>query len=320
MAGFFALCLILSACGQSAEAAWQEQYDLGVKYLDEGNYEEAIIAFTAAIDIDDKRPEGFIGRGDAYALSGDTEDNLSAAQADYEEAIALDETLPEAWLGLADVYIRRGDFEKAEEILQKALEILHSDDLIEEKLQEFSSTAITDAQGRERKTIWRSPEGDIESYHITYYDGSGQCSRVEYFDADGALQNYEVLQYFESGYSSERYGADDQLMYSEIHIELKDNTQFYSRVERYDGEGNLTGYTEYGENKNQHYGPNGESKGYELYEYNDDGQMTKWLRYNADGQLWEYYVSEYDLEGNRIRYTHYDADGNELNHIDYSKS
>ena len=53
-----------------------------MRYLSEGNYEEAIIAFTAAIEIDAKRPEGYIGRGDAYTLSGDTEDNLSAAQAE----------------------------------------------------------------------------------------------------------------------------------------------------------------------------------------------------------------------------------------------
>ena len=31
---------------------WQEQYELGVRYLSEGNYEEAIIAFTAAIEIE----------------------------------------------------------------------------------------------------------------------------------------------------------------------------------------------------------------------------------------------------------------------------
>ena len=50
-----AVLLLLTACGQTAEAAWQEQYDLGMKYLSEGNYEEAIIAFTAAIEIDPKR-------------------------------------------------------------------------------------------------------------------------------------------------------------------------------------------------------------------------------------------------------------------------
>ena len=46
-------------------------------------------------------------------MSGDTEDNLSAALSDYEAAIALDETLPGGWLGLADVYIRQGDYDKA---------------------------------------------------------------------------------------------------------------------------------------------------------------------------------------------------------------
>ena len=49
----FGLC----ACGKKETAAtWQEQYDLGVRYLSEGNYEEAIIAFTAAIEIDPKNP------------------------------------------------------------------------------------------------------------------------------------------------------------------------------------------------------------------------------------------------------------------------
>ena len=61
-----AASLFLCACGQSAEAAWQEQYDLGVRYLSEGNYEEAIIAFTAAIDIDPKQPDAYLGLADVY--------------------------------------------------------------------------------------------------------------------------------------------------------------------------------------------------------------------------------------------------------------
>ena len=66
-----ALVLGLCACGQKAPT-WQEQYDLGVKYLSEGNYEEAIIAFTAAIEIDPKRPEAYIGLADVYTAQGDT--------------------------------------------------------------------------------------------------------------------------------------------------------------------------------------------------------------------------------------------------------
>ena len=75
------LCLVLGlcACGQKAEKApaaptWQEQYDLGLRYLSEGNYEEAIIAFTAVIDIDPKNAGALSGRGQAYVLSGETEE------------------------------------------------------------------------------------------------------------------------------------------------------------------------------------------------------------------------------------------------------
>lgn len=58
------LVLGLCACGQQGGGAggddWQSQYDLGVRYLSEGNYEEAVIAFTAAIEIDPNRPEAYV--------------------------------------------------------------------------------------------------------------------------------------------------------------------------------------------------------------------------------------------------------------------
>ena len=46
---FLALTLVLCACGKKTEntTTWQEQYDLGVRYLSEGNYEQAILAFEA---------------------------------------------------------------------------------------------------------------------------------------------------------------------------------------------------------------------------------------------------------------------------------
>ena len=60
------LSLTLCACGKKSGTGWQEQYDLGVRYLSEGNYEEAVISFTAAIEIDAKNDLAYIGRGDAY--------------------------------------------------------------------------------------------------------------------------------------------------------------------------------------------------------------------------------------------------------------
>ena len=93
------VCLFTACAAPAAENSaptWQEQYDLGMRYLTEGNYEEAIVAFTAAIEIDPKRAELYVGRGDAYvglAQSAESKDAAAeyyqAALKDYEEAQAL---------------------------------------------------------------------------------------------------------------------------------------------------------------------------------------------------------------------------------------
>ena len=76
------IILSMASCSQSTEELWQEQYDLGVRYLSDGNYDQAIIAFTAANEIDPKRAE--------------------------------------AYVSMADVYIRRQEFDKALALLQNA--------------------------------------------------------------------------------------------------------------------------------------------------------------------------------------------------------
>lgn len=68
------LLACLTSCTRSVEEQWQEQYDLGVRYLSEGNYEEAIIAFEAAIEIDPKRADAYFGAADAYIGLGDYEE------------------------------------------------------------------------------------------------------------------------------------------------------------------------------------------------------------------------------------------------------
>ena len=69
-----ALALVLGLCACTGSAAgWQEQYELGVRYLTQGNYEEAILAFQAAIEIDPKRADAYLGLADVYTAMGDTE-------------------------------------------------------------------------------------------------------------------------------------------------------------------------------------------------------------------------------------------------------
>lgn len=101
MAGL-ALLFGLCACATMENSPmWQEQYDLGVRYLSEGNYEEAIIAFTAAIEIDPNHALAYAGRGDTYMAMAEQTQNtteeslalLESAIVDYEQADALGDTL-----------------------------------------------------------------------------------------------------------------------------------------------------------------------------------------------------------------------------------
>ena len=61
--------LFLTACAKPA--TYQEQYDLGVRYLGEGRYEEAILAFTAAIEIDPTQEAAYVSMAEAYWAQGE---------------------------------------------------------------------------------------------------------------------------------------------------------------------------------------------------------------------------------------------------------
>lgn len=180
------LCLLLAVCllggCGSAEPTWQEQYDLGVRYLSEGNYEQAVIAFTAAIEIDPKRPETYLGRAQAYVGLGGSEENLEAARADYETALDLDDSLIEAWLGLADVYILKGDTDKAREILEEAADKTDGDPDVLERLEELEE------QAKENLPAWQQLEAFVqEGGYLPYLDGwiYGQPEAYALMDLSG---------------------------------------------------------------------------------------------------------------------------------------
>ena len=346
-----ALVLGLCACGQNAEAAWQEQYDLGVRYLSEGNYEEAIIAFTAAIDIDPKRPEAYVGRGDAYIGSGETEDNLTAALADYEAALELDETLPGAWLGLADVYIRRGEYDKALEILREALEKTGNDPSIADKLVQMESGIFTDSAGQIRRQNWYGEGGALTCYFTFTYDSQGREASVTSFDGAGSQLDHVENVYDQAGNLLSGVGmisSAGEIQFGEYEYDAAGNRiqEIYhtdasadSPVERqyrsaYDDDGNQTrqeyyestgtmqsyetyAYTEGLMTRTDSYYPDGTLSGYDLYEYNEDGQILKRNDYNADGELIYYYVYTYDENGNNTSYAAYDGEGTLINYSTY---
>lgn len=83
MISLLPLCLMMlsiSGCKGSPISTWKEQYDLGVRYLNEGNYEEAILAFQESIDIEPQRYEGWQGLAETYIAQNDYDMALNTLQ------------------------------------------------------------------------------------------------------------------------------------------------------------------------------------------------------------------------------------------------
>ena len=85
--------LLLSGCGtqKSAEALpeWQIQFDLGVRYLNDDDYENAILAFTAVIEIDPNNVDAYLYRADAYLMGAEQTSDPEKAQ-EYLDKVAKD--------------------------------------------------------------------------------------------------------------------------------------------------------------------------------------------------------------------------------------
>ena len=340
------LALGLTACGQSAEAQWQEQYDLGVRYLSEGNYEEAVIAFTAAIEIDPKRPEAYVGRGDAYIGSGETAENLAAALADYEAAIALDETMSKAWLGLADVYVRQGEYRKALEILREALEKTENDQSIADKMIEMEADDFTDSSGNVRRTSSYDESGNLIWYHIYSYNNQGQNISITSYDASNIETGRVILdEYNPETHASTWYYTDSNIpgrvlpqklfyddnnnlirreWYDEIKVLWRYSDNTYNHADQItsekiyqleSGQWMLWLHREYiyeGNNliRCNHYESNHDLTNYWLYEYDENGNNTVMKYYASDGTLLQKEEYRYDQQGNQIGREIYDDTGN----------
>ena len=153
--GVILLTALLAACSKSAEERWQEQYDLGQQYLLEENYEEAIVAFTAAIEIEPNQIDAYLNRAEAYLLSGESEESIALALADYQQALNLDDTLAKAYLGIADAYSWQGEYDAALEILNEGLDKTGGDLSIAARIEEnplsgWQEAYITYLEGIER--------------------------------------------------------------------------------------------------------------------------------------------------------------------------
>ncbi|WP_312832224.1 tetratricopeptide repeat protein [Sedimentibacter saalensis] len=115
-----------------------EQLSLGQKYLNELNYENAIIAFQKIIEVDPKNVPAYLGLADAYEKTDRNEEAIGA----LEKVIEIEPENEEAYIKISDIYIKIDDIENAIKILMEALSKINSK-AISQKLdkinEEYSS-------------------------------------------------------------------------------------------------------------------------------------------------------------------------------------
>lgn len=114
------LCLIAAGIfaltANSAERRLANQLELGRKYLEEMNYEQAIVAFEAAIAIDPKCEEAYLALAETYVAQGTGDSGV--------------------YLPGADIYVSQDNIEKAIKVLEEGYSQTGSETILA-KLEEL---------------------------------------------------------------------------------------------------------------------------------------------------------------------------------------
>lgn len=120
----FAVLIFISSlcfgCSAGTSAKATRQLELAVKYLSEGKFEEAVLAYNEVLKIDPKNLNAYKGLGKVYALQG----KYDEAEKLYLKGLDVVEDMPQLKLCLAGLYVDENKTDKAQEIYN---ELINSD-------------------------------------------------------------------------------------------------------------------------------------------------------------------------------------------------
>ena len=299
---FLALLLGLAACGKSPEEKWQEQYELGMKYVSEGNYEEAVLAFTAAIEIDPKSADAYLALADVYETQGDTESlqaileqGLEATGVErFQERLdaLLEETSREAPEPL-NAYMSSNEFAEAtpelEALLKLAVqtglsgsweglnELLWTEELLSCVRELEGAFVMSDEAGTEEYLrFWTITDEDTLIYYFyTFHSEGSTVGRVEmqYRSRNGDGFTYSYSEFLEGYHESYVKGSFSEYLFQGSFTEcqkLLNSHENWSSIT----EGNAEGEFLQGEIKTIYEGHNDISE--EYFQYENGRIQTPW--------------------------------------------
>jgi len=110
------MCDELIALNPNDFIAWHVK---GWKLYSLEKYDEAIIAYSKALELDNTNPHSWCGKGDAFFVLGRYQEAVDA----YENATKLNPNLAHFWLNKGKALDALGKYEEANEAYNKALEL-----------------------------------------------------------------------------------------------------------------------------------------------------------------------------------------------------
>jgi tetratricopeptide (TPR) repeat protein len=110
------MVLCISAFGQNTANEWFEE---GRAFLNQSNYDDAILAFDKAIKLEPQYIDAWKGKGSAYLRQ---EEYAEAVKA-FDKAIELDPQLPLVWSNKGYALLRLGRYDEALQAYDKAIEL-----------------------------------------------------------------------------------------------------------------------------------------------------------------------------------------------------
>lgn len=177
------MLFLLAGCAEKPKT-FEGQYDLGVKYISEGNYKQAVIALSAAIEIEPNSAIAYLNRGNAYY----GQHMMDEAIGDYSTAIDLGIDTSEVYINSTQLYIDQKMYASALEACKKGLDKFPDD----AKLSELYTTLTEDLM----VTPWEErdsyvSENELPSETRDMIKGlMNVCTNEDFDSAENVVANY----------------------------------------------------------------------------------------------------------------------------------
>ena len=278
-------------------------FEEGMKYLEQGEYEKAAAAFDKAIEEDPGNAAAYLERGKLYLRHGMeidgsySEEMLQKILSDCGKAQELDPSNEESAACIYYAYTQDNQYKEASESLKEYIFANSSaSNDIKDLLAKTESGQVSDIHGNARIYTAYDENGKVRyAYHYNY-DHLDRIDSVDWYSADGSLNDHIRYIYDEDGKVIHGFQTTDSF-----------TGEMTSVTYAYDGKGNLI--TEIWENFNG-------SPYKRSYHYDENG-LNDYMEDSVGGETVSIHRRSYDASGHMVSEETYSNNGNLINRMEY---